>query len=224
MLTILIITVVILILAAVGVYFWLSSRKYSTLVSLMNRLKDDTSNPFEECGDINAHLKLLKKEFDQLLKNSKNKDKTREQIDEVLKSRVDPKIQGELGIFIWIESKLQMITVRIGCIREIQNDFHSEYISVKKHLEKNMVNIRPIMKTNFKSCDEFLKMHADLNSAMTEDMLKDRRYQRQFLELMQHRMRIESVDEEYPNPLGKDEELGQYMANLHSKTCSKKWV
>jgi chromosome segregation ATPase len=219
MLTTLIITVVILILAAVGVYFWLSSRKYSTLVSLMNRLKDDTSNPFEECGDINAHLKLLKKELDQLLKNSKNKDKTREQIEEVLKSRVDPKIQGGT-MERWIESKLQMITARIGCIREIQNDFQSEYISVKKHLEKNMANIRPIMKTNFKSCDEFLKMHADLNSAMTENMLKDRTHQRQLLKLMQHRMRTESVDEEYPNPLGKDEDLGQYISNLHSKTCS----
>jgi hypothetical protein len=227
MLTILIITVVILILAAVGVYFWLSSRKYSTLVSLMNRLKDDTSNPFEECSDINAHLELLKKEFDQLLKNSKNKDKTREQIVEVLKSRVDPKIKGELGIYSWIESKLQMITARIGCIREIYNDFQSEYISVKKDLEKNMANIRPIMKTNFKSCDELVKVfktHDELRSAMTENMLKDRRYRRQLLELIQHRMRIESVDEEYPNPLGKDEELGPYMANLHSKTCSKKWV
>jgi hypothetical protein len=68
------------------------------------------------------------------------------------------------------------------------------------------------------------KTHDELRSAMTENMLKDRRYRRQLLELIQHRMRIESVDEEYPNPLGKDEELGPYMANLHSKTCSKKWV
>lgn len=216
-----IITVVILIIVAVAVYFWHSSSQYSTLVSLMNRLKDDTSKPFEECKDIDAHLKLLKKEFDQLLKNSKNKDKTRKQIEEVVKRRVDPKIKGGTGIEIWIETNLQRITARVGCIREIRRDINSKYISVKKPLEDNMVKIRPMMKTNFKSCDQFLKLLNDLNSEMNKNVLKDRTHQTQLVDLMQHRMRAESVEEEYTNPLGKDEDLGQYISNLQLKTCKE---
>lgn len=217
MLSLLIISVVILIIVAAAVYFWLRSSKYSTLVSLMNRLKDDTSKPFEECKDIDAHLKLLKKELDQLLKNSKDKDKTRKQIEEVVNRRVDPKIKGDIGI--WIETNLQRITARVGCIREIRRDINSKYISVKKPLEDNMVKIRPIMKTNFKSCDQFLKLHNDLNSEMKKNLLKDPTHQTQMVDLMQHRMRAESVEEEYTNPLGKDEDLGQYISNLHLETC-----
>lgn len=217
MLSLLIISVVILIIVAAAVYFWLRSSKYSTLVSLMNRLKDDTSKPFEECKDIDAHLKLLKKEFDQLLKNSKDKDKTRKQIEEVVDRRVDPKIKGDIEI--WIETNLQRITARVGCIREIRRDINSKYISVKKPLEDNMVKIRPIMKTNFKSCDQFLKLHNDLNSEMKKNLLKDPTHQTQMVDLMQHRMRAESVEEEYTNPLGKDEDLGQYISNLHLETC-----
>jgi hypothetical protein len=186
----------------------------------MNRLKDDTANPFEECKDIDAHLKLLKKEFDQLLKNSKDKDKTRKQIEEVVKRRVDPKIQGERGIDNWVNRKILLIASRIGCIREIQNDPHSKRISVKKSLEKGLATIRPIMETNFKSCDEFLKLHNNFNSEMNKNALKDRTHQRQLVELMEHRMRTESVEEEYPNPLDKDVDLGQYISNLHSKTCN----
>ena len=176
MLSLLIISVVILIIVSVAVYFWLRSGKYSTLVSLMNRFKDDTSKPFDECEDLNAHLKLLKKELDQLLKNSENKDKTIEQIDEVLKRRVDPEIKGRLGIDLWIKSKLPMITARIGCIRHVQNDLTSKYISVKPLLEEVMVKLRLMMKNDFKSCDELNKIGNDIRSTMIRNIPSDRRY------------------------------------------------
>lgn len=34
-------------------------------------------------------------------------------------------------------------------------------------------------------------------------------------------MRTESVDEEYPNPLGKDVHLGKYVYDLMLKTCGR---
>ena len=216
----LIISVIVLIGILIGIYFWFRSNTYSTLVSLMNRLKDDSSDPFENCNQIKGHMLLLQKEFKRLVDQAKDKDKVRSQIEDVLKRRVDPKIEGGQGVEFWINSKLLVITTRIGCVRKNTTDLVWDYVSVKAYVDKVMATIRPIMRNDFKSCEEFLQLHATMNSQMNKEFPRNLHDPASVHQIIEARMTKESVDEEYTNPLSKGTEFPEYLQHVHSKSCS----
>lgn len=180
------------------------------LLSFLNRLKGDTSDSFQNCDQLNVYLKMLKDmQFD-------TKDHGR--ISDLL-NQVDPTIRGLQGLDVYINNKLRVITNRLSCVKKDANEQFSEYVSVKDLVDKVMVDIIPIMRNDFKSCQEFKSLTKYLNSfPIPKDI--DVESIVNIHNIINERMVMESLEEEYVNPFVKGNNWIDYLQELFSNICT----